>query len=50
MTNVYVDRILLEPKSDGNQQFRAIGIEAHNELTGQTMVLRTRREVILSAG
>jgi hypothetical protein len=46
---VYVDRIILE-KNNTERAYKAIGVEAHDDAKGQSMIIKARREIILSAG
>jgi hypothetical protein len=48
-TGIIVDRIILE-KTKGEREYKAIGIEAHDDASGELIIIKTRKEIILSAG
>lgn len=48
-TRVYVDRIVLE-KSEQEDRYRAVGVEAHDDADSKPYVFKARKEIILSAG
>ena len=45
-TGVFVDRIIVEK----NGEYKAVGIEAHDDVSGQPIIIKARKEIILSAG
>ncbi|CAF2123070.1 unnamed protein product [Rotaria magnacalcarata] len=52
-TGVYVDRFILE-KNDVNDKnrcdYKAVGVEAHYDGNDQSIIIKARKEIILSAG
>lgn len=48
-TGVQVDRIILE-RNEGDHEYKAIGVEAHDCASGESMIIKAKREIILSAG
>ncbi|CAF1025670.1 unnamed protein product [Adineta steineri] len=48
-TGIFVDRIILE-KNNGERQYKAIGVETHDDITGEPIIFKARKEIILSAG
>jgi len=48
-TGVYVDRIILEKNKEG-YEYKAIGVEAHDDASGEPIIIRVKKEIILSAG
>ncbi|CAF0944459.1 unnamed protein product [Rotaria sp. Silwood1] len=52
-TGIYVDRIILEKNNVNNKEkrdYKAVGVEAHYDATGQSIIIKARKEIILSAG
>ncbi|CAF1618062.1 unnamed protein product [Rotaria magnacalcarata] len=52
-TGVYVDRIILENNNTDDKdrgEYKAVGVEAHYDANGQSIIIKARKEVILSAG
>ncbi|CAF1473052.1 unnamed protein product [Rotaria sp. Silwood1] len=52
-TGIYVDRIILEQNNVNNKEkrdYKAVGVEAHYDATGQSIIIKARKEIILSAG
>ncbi|CAF2712094.1 unnamed protein product [Rotaria sp. Silwood2] len=52
-TGVYVDRIILEENNINNKEnrdYKAVGVEAHYDANGQPIIIKARKEIILSAG
>jgi hypothetical protein len=48
-----VDRIILEKNNTNSKKehtYKAIGVEAHDDADGQPIIIKARREIILSAG
>jgi hypothetical protein len=48
-TGVFVDRIILE-KNSGELEYKAIGVEAHDDKSGEPIIIKSKKEIILSAG
>ena len=48
-TGVFVNRIILE-KSEGEHGYRAVGIETYDDESDQSIIIRAKKEIILSAG
>jgi hypothetical protein len=48
-TGVYVDRIILEKNKEGCE-YKAIGVEAHDDASGESIIIKVKKEIILSAG
>lgn len=48
-TGVYVDRIILEKNKEG-EEYKAVVIEAHDDVTNESIILKANKEIILSAG
>jgi hypothetical protein len=52
-TSVCVDPIILEKIDTDNtktHKYKAVGVEVHTDATGQPMIIKARKEIILSAG
>ena len=52
-TRVFVDRIIMANNNKSNaenREYRAVGVEAHDDVNGEPMVIKARKEIILSAG
>jgi len=49
-TGVYVNRIILEKNNDNDSEYKAIGVEAFDDVNNQSIVIKAKREIILSAG
>jgi choline dehydrogenase-like flavoprotein len=52
-TGVCVDRIILEKNDTDNtesHQYKAVGVEVHTDATGQLVIIKARKEIIMSAG
>ncbi|CAF1364630.1 unnamed protein product [Adineta ricciae] len=52
-TGVFVDRIIVNNNGKSNaenREYRAVGVEAHDDVNGQPMIIKARKEIILSAG
>jgi hypothetical protein len=52
-TGVYVDRIILEKNNADygeNREYKAVGVEAYNDANGEPIIIKARKEIILSAG
>ncbi|CAF4988888.1 unnamed protein product, partial [Rotaria sp. Silwood1] len=52
-TSVYVDRIILEKNNLTDKErraYKAVGVEAHYDANGQSIIIKARKEIILSAG
>ena len=49
-TGVYVDRIILEKNNHEGPKYKAVGVQAHDEKSGQQMIFKARKEILLSAG
>ena len=48
-----MDRIILEKNDTNNREsreYKAVGVEMHENATGQPIVIKARKEIILSAG
>jgi hypothetical protein len=48
-TGVFVDRIILEKSTEG-REYKAIGVEAHDDASGESIIIKAKKEIILSAG
>ena len=48
-TSVFVDRIILEKNNEGCE-YKAIGVEAHDDANDELIIIKARKEIILSAG
>ena len=48
-TGVFVDRISLEQKN-GERKYKAVGVEAHDDVRGEPIIVKARKEIIISAG
>jgi choline dehydrogenase-like flavoprotein len=48
-TRVYVNRIIVEKNKD-DCEYKAIGVEVHDDASGESMIIKARKEIILSAG
>lgn len=48
-TGVQVARIILE-QTTGDREYKAVGVEAHDCTSGESMIIKAKREIILSAG
>ena len=48
-TGVQIDRIILE-QNEGDREYKAVGVEAHDCTSGESMIIKAKREIILSAG
>ena len=44
-----MDRISLQ-KHNGEREYKAIGIEAHDDVSGARIIVKARKEIIISAG
>ncbi|UJR07718.1 hypothetical protein I4U23_012003 [Adineta vaga] len=50
-TRVFVDRIILENVNrEQEQSYKAVGVEAHDDITSEPIIFKARKEIILSAG
>jgi choline dehydrogenase-like flavoprotein len=52
-TGIFVDRIIVEKNNThnrDNREYKAIGVEAHDDANGQPIIMKARKEIILSAG
>ncbi|CAF1509342.1 unnamed protein product [Rotaria sp. Silwood1] len=49
-TGVFVDRIILEKNDEKEHSYKAVGVEAHDDTNGQLIIIKARKEIILSAG
>ncbi|CAF1224211.1 unnamed protein product [Rotaria sp. Silwood1] len=49
-TGVFVDRIILEKNNEKERPYKAVGVEAHDDINGQPIMIKARKEIILSAG
>ncbi|UJR34443.1 hypothetical protein I4U23_021850 [Adineta vaga] len=52
-TGLFVDRIIMEKNAstdEEHREYRAAGVEAHDDINGQTIIIKARKEIILSAG
>ncbi|CAF3785050.1 unnamed protein product [Rotaria sp. Silwood1] len=52
-TDVYVDRIILEKNdksTEDKRDYKAVGVEAHYDTNGQPIIIKAKKEIILSAG
>ncbi|CAF3553534.1 unnamed protein product [Rotaria sp. Silwood1] len=49
-TGVFVDRIILEKNNEKERPYKAVGVEAHDDINGQPIIIKARKEIILSAG
>jgi hypothetical protein len=52
-TGTYVDRIILEKNNTNNgenHEYKAVGVEVRDDATGQRIIIKSRKEIILSAG
>ena len=49
-TGIYVDRIILEKMNHEEQKYKAIGVVAHDDADGQEIIIKARKEIVLSAG
>ncbi|CAF4313262.1 unnamed protein product [Rotaria socialis] len=52
-TGVHVDRIILEKNNVNDKDrrdYKAVGVEAHHDANGQSIIIKARKEIILSAG
>lgn len=48
-----MDRIILEKNDTDNTEsgkYKAVGVEVHKDATGQPIIIKARKEIILSAG
>ncbi len=45
-----MDRIILEKNDEKEHAHKAVAVEAHNDTNGQSMIIKARKEIILSAG
>jgi choline dehydrogenase-like flavoprotein len=48
-TGVFVDRLILEKNNDEGE-YKAVGVEAHDDTTRESIIIKARKEIILSAG
>lgn len=52
-TGTYVDRIILEKNNTNdreNHEYKAVGVEVHSNASDQRIIIKSRKEIILSAG
>ena len=52
-TSTHVDRIILEKNSSNNREtyeYKAVGVEVQDDASGQRMIIKSRKEIILCAG
>ena len=52
-TGVFIDRIIVEKNSRPNaekREYKAIGVEAHDDVNDHPIIILARKEIILSAG
>ncbi len=47
---MFIDRIILEKNNEKEHEYKAVGVEAHDDTNGQPIIIKARKEIILSAG
>ncbi len=47
---MFVDRIILEKNKDKEGEYKAVGVEVHDTTNDQSIIIKARKEIILSAG
>jgi hypothetical protein len=40
----------LEKNNEKEHEYKAVGVEAHDDTNGQPIIIKARKEIILSAG
>ncbi|CAF5113732.1 unnamed protein product [Rotaria sp. Silwood1] len=49
-TGAFVDRIILEKSDEKEGEYKAVGVEAHDNTNSQPIIIKANKEIILSAG